>query len=454
MVTNMNSFEEIFDLMKKSLDITDIARKSWIDPIKPLKLNGNIATLYVQAAFVKQIIQENYTDIFKEKLKNILGFDVEINVQCEEDLTPEQKLVIEPIPELEDDKIINEKLTKAIEGSNYQHTFDTFIEGESNKLAYTACKAIAQGQNNYNPLYIYGNPGLGKTHLLSAVKNEISKNSPWLNILFVASDTFINDFVNSIKFDKTVDFKNKYRSADILLVDDVQFLSGKKECQQELFNIFNELYHNNKQILFASDRSPKEINDIDQRLRSRLGCGLLADITVPEFETRLAIIQRKAKLMGLDINNSISVFIADKLKNNIRELEGAIIKMNALSVVTGISPTMAMARNIVGEIMDEKNIPAPVTVERVIKEISSIYGVSEEDIRSKKRSADISSARQIAIYVVHKITKLSYVDIGKEFGNRDHSTIVYAINKVKDTINNDKGHRNTVEDIIKNISNL
>ena len=451
----MNSFEEIFDLMKKNLDITDVARKSWIEPIKPLKLNGNVAVLYVQASFVKQIIQENYTHIFKKHLSDILGFEVNIDVQCDEDLTTEQRLVINPIPELEDDKIIVDKLTQSLEGSNYQHTFDTFIEGDSNKLAYAACKAAAQCQNNYNPLYIYGNSGLGKTHLLSAVRNEISKTHPELNIKLVPADNFINDFVNSIRLDKTADFKNSYRGADVLLVDDVQLFSRAKESQQELFNIFNELHSNGKQVIFTSDRPPKEINNIDQRLKSRFEWGLLADIAIPEFETRLAIIQRKAKLMNLEMNHTIAEFLAEKLKNNIRQLEGAIIKINALSVVTGVSPTIAMARNVVEEIIDdEKNIPAPLTVERVINEVASIYGISEEDIRSKKRSADISTARQIAIYVVHKITKLSYVEIGKEFGNRDHSTIVYAINKVKDIIVKDKGYRDTVEDTIRNVENI
>ncbi|MCL1902993.1 MAG: chromosomal replication initiator protein DnaA [Oscillospiraceae bacterium] len=443
--------------MKKNLDITEVARKSWIDPIKPLKMNGNTAFLYVQAAFVKQIIQENYIHIFKKHFKDILGFEVDIKVQCDEDLSPEQRLVINPIPELEDDKLIVERLTQSLESSNYQHTFDTFIEGASNQLAYAACKAVAGGQkqNNYNPLYIYGNSGLGKTHLLSAVKNEINKNNPELDIKLVPADNFINDFVNSIRIDNMADFKNKYRGADALLVDDVQLFSRAKESQHELFNIFNELHGNGKQIILTSDRPPKEINNLDQRLKTRFESGLIADIAVPEFETRLAIIQRKAKLMNLEMSNTIAEFIAEKLKNNIRQLEGAIIKMNALSVVTGITPTMTMARNVVEEIIDdEKNIPAPLTVERVINEVASIYGISEDDIRSKKRSADISTARQIAIYVVHKITKLSYVEIGKEFGNRDHSTIVYAINKVKDIIVKDKGYRDTIEDTIRNVENL
>ncbi|MCL2632948.1 MAG: chromosomal replication initiator protein DnaA [Oscillospiraceae bacterium] len=451
----MNSFAEIFDVVKKNLDITDIARKAWIDPIKPLRLNNNKVVLYVAAPFVKQILEDNYIHLFKINFKEVLGFDVEIEILCDEDLQPEQKMkLIDPIPELQDDEALVEKLEKSVAGSNYQYTFDTFIVGESNKLAYTACKSVSQGQTNLNtnPLYVYGDPGLGKTHLLSAIKNEVKKNNPNLNIVFVSADTFINDFVNGIRYDKTDEFKSKYRKADILLVDDVQFFSGKKESQQELFNTFNDLHINGKQIVLTSDRPPKEINDIEIRLRSRFESGLLADIAVPEYETRLAIIRRKAELIGLNIQPNVTEYIADKLKNNIRQLEGAIIKMNALSLVTDISPTLAMAQNIIKEVMTE-NVPTPVTVERVINEVASIYSITGDEIRSQKRSAQISTARQIAIFVVHKITDMSYTEIGKEFGGRDHSTIVYAINKVKSIIQKDNSYRNTIEDLIRNIGN-
>ena len=462
----MNSFEEIFDLMKSKLDITDIARKTFVEPIKPVALNGNTAVFRVEAPFIKQVLQDNYVHIFKEHLQEILGFEVNVDILCEEHSALEEAAKkaqggipkvnlndFEPLSELDDDHAMVSKLHQSEEKSNYQYTFDTFIEGESNKLAYAACQAVAAGQKNYNPLYIYGNPGLGKTHLLSAVRNEINQNRPELNIIFVVADTFINDFVNSIKFDRTVAFKNRYRGADVLLIDDVQFFSGKKECQQELFNTFNELHSTGKQIIFTSDRPPKEINDLDQRLQSRLEWGLMADISVPEFETRLAILQRKSKLMDLNVQPQVLEYIADKLKNNIRQLEGAITKMNAWSLVSDISPTMAMAQSVVKEILEE-NVPPLVTIQKVINEVASIYGLSGEEIRSEKRSANISTARQIAMYVVHKITGLSQTEIGKEFGGRDHSTVVYALKKVRECIQRDKAYRNTIDDLIKNISNI
>jgi len=448
----MNSFAEIFELVKKNMEITDIAKRSWIDPIKPVRLNNNKAVLYVSATFVKQILDDHYLRIFKEKFREILGFEVEVEILCDEDLQPEQRIkLIDTIPELQDDEVMIEKLEKSIAGSNYQYTFETFIVGDSNKLAFAACKSVCQKQNNYNPLFIYGDPGLGKTHLLSAVKNEIQKTNPDLKVVFVTGEYFVSDYVNSLKvLDKITEFKNRYRTADVLLIDDVQFISGRKESQQELFNTFNEVHSQGKPIILTCDRPPKEINNIDERLQSRFEWGLLADIGVPEFETRMAIIRRKAELIGLNLSQNIIEYIADKLKNNIRQMEGAIIKIHAVTTITEIQPTLAMAQNVVKDVMNE-NVPVPITVERITNEVAAIYEVAPEELRSSKRSAQISKARQIAIYAVSKITELSYTEIGKEFGGRDHSTIVYAINKVKKIIEKDKSYRAMIDDIIKNI---
>ncbi len=455
----MNSFSDIFELMKNSLEITDTARNLWIDPIKPVKLNNNKVVLYVADSYVKHIVEENYSNVFKSKFKEILGFDVEIEfiTDNEEDtsITTEQKVRLsEPIPELQDDPYIEKKLIDAEKNGNYQHTFDTFIVGESNRLACAACKAIAQGQaRNYNPLYIYSEPGLGKTHLLCAVKNEILLTHPEYNIVFVSAEAFVNEFVNSVRNDNTEEFKRKYRSADMLLVDDVQFFAGKKESQNELFHTFNDLHSAGKQIILTSDRPPKEINDIETRLLTRFEWGLSTDIAPPEFETRLAIIKRKAELLNMRLPNNVMEYMADKLKNNIRQIEGAIVKMNAMSMLTESVPTLMMAQNIVRDVMTEQQ-PVPVTVEKVITEVSHIFNVSPEEIRSQNRNSQVSTARQVAIYVISKVTGLSYTSIGKEFGGRDHSTIVYATNKVKKVMQKDAAYKATVEDLIKNIGNM
>lgn len=455
----MNSFSDVFDLVKSRIDIPEAARNLWIDPIKPVKLDGNKVILYIENEYVRDIVTKNYTIKFESLFKEVLGFDVEIefvtNDTLDDHISTEQKVSLSgPIPELQDDPYTEKKLHDAEKNSNYKFTFDSFIVGESNHLAWAACNSIAQGQSvNYNPLYIYSEPGLGKTHLLTAVKNEVLINNPGYNIIFISAETFVNEFINSVKEGTTDNFKKKYRSADMFLIDDVQFFSGKKESQNELFHTFNELYTAGKQIILTSDRPPKEINDIEERLLTRFECGLLADIVAPEFETRLAIIKRKAELLNLRLPNNVMEYMADKLKNNIRQIEGAILKMHAMSMLMESVPTLMMAQNIVRDVMTEQQ-PVPVTVEKVITEVSHIFNVSPEEIRSQNRNSQVSTARQVAIYVISKVTSLSYTSIGKEFGGRDHSTIVYATNKVKKVMQKDSTYRATVEDLIKNIGNM
>lgn len=455
----MNSFNDIFELMKKNLDVSDTARRLWIEPIKPVKLNNNKVVLYIADSYVKKIVEENYSDTFKKSFKEILGFDVELEFLTDENPAPPPPKdpilsLSEPIPELQDDDNIVKKLHDSEINSTYQHTFDTFIVGDSNRLACAACKAIAQGQaRNYNPLYIYSDPGLGKTHLLCAVRNEAETLHPEANIVMVSAETFVTEFINSVRSGQTEEFKKKYRTADMFLIDDVQFFSGKKESQNELFHTFNELHTAGKQIILTSDRPPKEINDIEERLLTRFEWGLLADIAPPEFETRLAIIKRKAELLNLKLSNNVMEYMADKLKNNIRQIEGAILKMNAMAMLTETSPTLNMAQNIIRDVMTEQQ-PVPITVEKVISEVSHIFNVSPEELRSQNRNSQISTARQVAIYVISRVTGLSYTSIGKEFGGRDHSTIVYATNKVKRVMKKDPAYRATVEDLIKNIGNM
>jgi len=452
----LNSFSDLFEIVKQRLDITETARNLFIDPIKPIKLDNNTAILLLANDWIKNIIKENYDQVFKKHLKDILGFEVNIEYVTNDDhaVTPEEIVrVSDPIPELDDDPYAKMRLHETEENSNYKYTFDTFIVGESNRLACAACKSIAQEKSDFNPLYIYSEPGLGKTHLLYAIKNEVETRHPEYNIIYVSAETFVNEFVNSVKTNTTEEFKKKYRSAEMLLVDDVQFFSGKKESQNELFHTFEELHRRGKEIILTSDRPPKEINDIENRLITRFEWGLLTDIAAPEFETRLAIIKRKAELMDLKIPNNVMEYMADKLKNNIRQIEGAIVKMYHIVFLTGSTPTIIMAQNIIKDVMTEQQ-PVPVTVDHVITDVSHIFNVSPDEMRSKNRNSQVSTARQVAMYVISKVTDLSYTSIGKEFGGRDHSTVVYATNKVKKVMQTDPAYRATVEDLIKNISNV
>lgn len=305
---------------------------------------------------------------------------------------------------------------------------------------------------SYNPLFIYGASGLGKTHLLYAICGEISRTKPGTNILFVKGEEFTNDLISAITTETTKEFHDKYRQADVLLVDDIQFIGGKESTQEEFFHTFNTLYQAGKQIVLTSDRPPKEIKTLEDRLRTRFEWGLIADIQPPDFETRIAIIRRKAQLMDIDIPDDVAEYIANRIKNNIRQLEGAVKKLKAYKLLAGTPPSILIAQNAIRDILND-NQPLPVTVERIISEVGRTYGVSPTDIRSNKRSAQISSARQTSMFIVREITQMSMSAIGEEFGGRDHSTVVYAVQQVEKNMKSDLHYKETVEDIIKNIRN-
>lgn len=449
----MNSFEEVFDCVKKycltSGKIMESAYNIWIDPISAIKLEGSRAVLFVQSDFQRGIILQNFEDILKEGFKNTLGFMVDIEILTEEDMNSAQANPAK----IESHTILTESLFE--KNSEYDYTFDTFIVGRSNEFAYAACTAVAKDNNGstYNPLFIYGPSGLGKTHLMNAIANEMKKNDDKLNIIYVTGETFANELIDAIRMKRdTTIFHEKYRNADVLLVDDVQFIAGRESTQEEFFHTFNELYKQGKQIVLTSDKPPKEIKILEERIRNRFESGLIADVSPPDYETRVAIIRRKAELLNLNIPDDVCEFIANRLKTNIRQLEGAVNKMSALRNFAGNIPTMATAQSVIRDILNDDQ-PMPITVEKIISDVAEIYNVTPEDIRSNKRSAQISIARKVAIYVVREITQMSLVAIGHEFGNRDHSTIVYSINSIENNLKKDKNLKQVVDDCIKNIRN-
>ena len=346
-------------------------------------------------------------------------------------------------------------MKKTYEKANYEFTFDTFIVGSSNEFAYAACKAVAQKQKNkiYNPLFIYGPSGLGKTHLLMAIIHESKLKTPNIKILYVSGENFTNEFLTAIEKKTTREFQSKYRNADILLIDDIQFVAGKERTQEEFFYTFNELHSLGKQIILTSDRPPKDIKTLEERLRTRFESGLLIDISPPDFETRVAIIRRKAELLNIDIPDDVTEYIALRLKDNIRQLEGAIKKIKAYKLFTGSPPSIAVAQNVIRDILND-NRPVPVTVERIVDEVAKTYNVSADDIRSKKRTAPIPAARQAAIYCIREITQMSLEAIGKEFSGRDHSTIVYSLQQMEKSIETEEHTKEIIDDIIKNIRGM
>lgn len=457
----MESFVEVFNLVKEYIkeQVSDVAYNCWIAFIEPVKFENNQAIIYIKTAFQKDILMKQYVDKIKDGFNAVLGFPIEVIIATEEDINkyigneflPNQSKLI--AKEVETPTNTSQTTLTHNEGGNYEYTFDTFIVGSSNNFAYAACKAVATQQSgSYNPLFIYGPSGLGKTHLLTAIKHEVNRISPEKNVISISSEIFTNELIAAISTKTINSFHNKYRKADVLLVDDIQFIAGKESTQEEFFHTFNELYQVGKQIVLTSDRPPKDIKTLEDRLKSRFEWGLLTDISPPDFETRIAIINRKADLLQIQIPSDVSEFIANKLKTNIRQLEGAVKKIKAYKLMVGSPPSISVAQTVIKEILND-NQPVPVTVERIIEEVSKTYSVSPEDIRSNKRSANISIARQAAIYIVREITQMSLAPIGEEFGGRDHSTVVYALKQMEKQMRNDPHQKAIIEDIIKNIRN-
>lgn len=447
----MNSPSSLSDLYKmvvdsyvKTYEISDTARDLWLDTTVPVEIKGNTVVLATDSEYKRNTLNELYVANLEKQFKNVLGMPVTIQIIVNEEMPPQRS-----VSEMMESEEVSDKVEMIDRKVTY--TFDNFIVGPSNNLAFAAAKAVSHKQHEkYNPLFIYGDSGLGKTHLLSAIQHEMQKNYPGINIIYIPSETFTNEFLHSISANTTEEFDNKYRSADALLIDDIQFIAGKDQTEEKFFHIFNELYNQNKVIVLTSDRPAREIRSISDRLRTRFSSGLIADVKPPEFETRLLIIRRKAELLDFHIPEDVVTYISTKLKSNIRQIEGVVTKLNALYMVNQVKPTIPVAQKIINDIMTDHQ-PTDVTIDKIIGEVGKIYNVMPEEMRSQKRAAVISQARKVAIYVIQNVLGLPYEMIGQEFNGRDHSTVVYAINDVKKKMEQDSSFKSVVDDLIKNI---
>ena len=443
----MDSFEELFSVVKEycKTQMTEVAYKIWIKDIEAVSFDNDTVVLGVNSEFKKNIVTEKYKALLSKVFEQTLGFPVEIVIQVVEE-DPEKPP--EPIPEVQGVKDVSPLL----DSGDYDYTFDTFIVGSSNKFAHAAALAVAtHDTRNYNPLFIHGDSGLGKTHLLFAIMNEVKSRKPDALVIYVKGEQFTNELIAAIGHQATPEFREKYRKADYLLVDDIQFIAGRDSTQEEFFHTFNTLYESGKQIVLTSDRPPKEIKTLEDRLRTRFEMGLMADIQPADFETRIAIIQRKAELLHMDMPLEVEEYIANNLKSNIRQLEGAVKNIKANSLIYENKPvTILMAQNAIRDILNDSQ-PVPVTIGKIITEVARTFNVSEQDIKSNKRAANISRARQVAMYVIKDITQMSMAAIGDEFGGRDHSTVVYAISQTEKAMKTDSRLRETIEDITKNV---
>lgn len=446
MKTMEEAWSAVQDALRSMPDISETAYNTWLAPIEPRGMQDGRMVLFVTTAFQKGILLECYIPRLEEALRRVFGVPMEVVITCNED-------------EVFDDPK-NPKATLAhdlLHSRAYEYSFENFIVGPSNQFAYAAAQAVAKDPScMYNPLFIHGDSGLGKTHLMYAICNEIRRREPNFEIVYTKAETMTNEIIEAIHSGqpaRTTALRAKYRQADMLLVDDIQFIAGKESTQTEFFHTFEALYQNGKQIILTSDRPPKEISSLEERIRNRFEAGLLADIQPPDLETRIAIVKRKANLLDMDLSDDICEYIATQLKTNVRQLEGTVRRIFANQILIGEKPSLAAAQIAIRDVRSTAQ-PAPVTVDRILSEVSRTMNVSVEDIRSKKHSAPISRARQVAMYVVREVvSSLSMDAIGKEFGGRDHSTVVYTMQKVERQMETDDSYKGLIKDIIKNVSN-
>ncbi|MDO5718265.1 MAG: chromosomal replication initiator protein DnaA [Tissierellia bacterium] len=454
---------EIKEMFK--LELSELTYNTWISRLEPIDYNGSEILIHAPNDFTKRMIEQRYKDNMKEYLNYLLNKEIDIIIvdpsseikslkkQSIDDIEM-KKDDIHPIKEEKVETIRNE--IETVEKPNQlnqltkKYTFDNFVAGKSNEFALSATMAVANSPGvHYNPLFIYGGAGLGKTHLMYACVDKIKEKYPDLKVVFLSSETFTNDLIQSLNSRKNIEFRKKYRGVDVLLVDDIQFIAGKTGTQEEFFHTFNDLYNANKQIIISSDRPPKEIKTLEDRLISRFEWGLLADIQQPDFETRVAILNKKVEMERLSVSDEVLEYIAMNIKDNIRELEGALLRVVAYSTLMKSDQIDLKTAQIALKklISSEEKV---ITIDLIKDMVTDNYGLKSGDLESKNRSRRIAFPRQIAMYLSRQMTDLSLLKIANSF-NRDHSTVIHGIDKVTEMIEKDTDLYNEVESIIEKI---
>ncbi|MGN0979652.1 MAG: chromosomal replication initiator protein DnaA [Candidatus Avoscillospira sp.] len=409
---------------------------TWFDDAEVVELTEHKLVLYSPSEFRKDIIERRCTPHIQDAMKELFEMDVEVQVLTGDEM----------------DAYRNKGKKPQFIEYNPQFTFDRFIVGPSNRFAHAAAIAVAnKPAETYNPLFIYGPSGLGKTHLLYAIAGEINYRHPDFNIIYIKGDQFTNELIQALQEGRNQEFRNKYRNADLFLVDDIQFISGKESTQEEFFHTFNNLYENHKQIVLTSDRPPSDLLRLEDRLKTRFEWGLIADINPPDYETRMAIIRNKSKTLGMDMPNDVCSYIAENITTNIRQIEGTVKKIKAYWELTGMEITVPNVARAIKDMYKGKADTLP-TPSLIISEVGRFYSIDESTLRGTLKNKGTAEARQIAMYLIRKMTNLSLPDIGREFG-RDHSTVIHSIRKVETALSDSKNPLNdTIRDIMANIN--
>ncbi|MBP1932339.1 chromosomal replication initiator protein DnaA [Ammoniphilus resinae] len=442
-------------LWEKALSIieTKLSKPSyetWLKSTKATVLDEDTLFITAPNEFSRDWLESRYADLITETLYEITGENMKIKIVTSE---PDPNFDT-PMPKRVEDKknITPEESPGSLLNSKY--VFDTFVIGTGNRFAHAASLAVAEAPAKaYNPLFIYGGVGLGKTHLMHAIGHYVLEHNPSAKVVYLSSEKFTNEFINSIRDNKAVDFRNKYRNVDVLLIDDIQFLAGKEQTQEEFFHTFNALHDESKQIVISSDRPPKEIPTLEDRLRSRFEWGLITDIQPPDLETRIAILRKKAKAENLDIPNEVMVYIANQIDTNIRELEGALIRVVAYSSLINRDVDAELAAEALKDIIPSSK-PKIITIIDIQKVVGEHFGLKLEDFKAKKRNRSVAFPRQIAMYLSRELTEHSLPKIGEEFGGRDHTTVIHANEKITTTLKNDPNLQDTIKELIEKIKNL
>ncbi|BAT70812.1 chromosomal replication initiator protein [Thermosulfidibacter takaii ABI70S6] len=430
---------EIWQALLSRLEdkIPSTSIETWLKPSELTKLENNRIILRVPNKFYKSWISENFEPIIRDELKSLLGLeDAEINYEVSSTNGNRTK---EKLTELREKPVDQVNL-------NPKYTFENFVIGPSNQFAHASALAVTEKPGKvYNPLFIYGGVGLGKTHLLHAIGHKVNREHPNLRIIYTSAEKFMNELIDSIKNDKMAHFRKKYRKTDVLLIDDIQFIAGKDRTQEEFFHTFNELHNEGKQIVLSSDRPPAEMDHIEERLKSRFQWGLIADIKPPDLETRIAILKKKAESEGIQLPDDVAYLIAKRIRTNVRELEGCLVKISAMASLLHKKIDIDTARHILDSMYPYQE--EDLSPNAIIKMVAERFEIKISDIKSKKRTKNIVLPRQIAMYLIRKVTTLSLPEIGELFGGMDHSSVHHGIKKVENLLKTDQKLKSIVEEL-------
>ena len=471
--TYLDDISAIWEMVRDSFHKT-MSRETvnlWFGDLSVIDFDSNngLITLSAISEYKEMIIKKRFLEDIKQGFCELLGFDIDVKVVYEGEKVDPQKVIDllrqgdanyrpEPAqPEPVKQEPVQEKksslipITNFAQNYNFQYTFDNFIIGSSNKFAHAACVAVADRPAlNYNPLFIYGPSGLGKTHLMHAIINELRKTHPEFNIVYVKGDDFTNQLVESLKTNSQQEFRDRYRKCDVLLIDDIQFIAGREATQEEFFHTFNSLFESSKQIILTSDRTPYEIKTLEDRLRTRFEWGLMADIQPPDLELRIAIIKKKAEQVNITLPADVLMFLAENLRSNIRQIEGAIKKLAALTFMSGKELNMELAKSCLSELLGGAE-PVSVTIDKIFSSIFKKYGIKKEDIIGSRRTKEVAWARHVFVYMTRVITDMPFKSIGKIISNRDHATVMSSFDTVERKMQADNSVALEMADLKKEI---